>query len=334
MGHRKFHAPRRGSLAFLPRARASRWVGRVRYWPTGIRETKPLAFIGYKAGMRSAVGVDNREGSLTYGKEIAFPITVIETPPMVAVALRAYVKTPKGLQTFAEAWTEKPPKDLSRLLSLPESINHSERLAKIESSLDKISEVRLLLASQPRIVKLGRKTPELLEAKLGGETPKEQFAYARDQLGKEIKVSDAFKEGDWLDVIAITKGKGIQGPVKRFGIRRKFHKARKTVRAVGSIGAWHPHYVMYSVPRAGQMGFNQRTEHNKQVVKIGEEGKDVTPKGGFLRYGEIKAQYVMLSGTVPGPARRAITLRHGVRGGAATTPPKFDYLSLESVQGR
>jgi len=284
--------------------------------------------------MRSAVGVDNRQGSLTYGKEIAFPITIIETPPMVAVALRAYVKSAKGLQTFAEAWMEKPPKDLMRLLSLPESINHKQRVAKIESSLDQITEVRLLLASQPRIARLGRKTPELLEAKLGGDTSKEQFEYARNQLGKEIRVSDAFKEGDWIDVIAITKGKGIQGPVKRWGIRRKLHKSRKTVREVGSIGGWHPHYVLYSVPRAGQTGFNQRTEYNKQVVKIGEEGKDVTPKGGFLRYGEIKAQYVMLSGTVPGPARRAITLRLGVRGSADTTPPKFDQLLLESAQGR
>jgi large subunit ribosomal protein L3 len=292
-----------------------------------------LAFIGYKAGMRTAVGLDNREGSLTFGKEISFPITIVETPPMVAVALRAYVKTPKGLQTLAEAWMEKPPKEMMRLLSLPESINHGEKLAKIESSLGKVSEIRLLLASQPRIVRLGRKTPELLEVKLGGATPKEQFEYARNQLGKDLKVSDAFKEGDWIDAIGITKGKGIQGPVKRFGIRRKFHKARKTVRAVGSIGGWHPHYVMYSVPRAGQTGFHQRTEYNKQVVKIGQEGKDVTPKGGFIRYGEIKAEYVMLSGTVPGPARRAITLRHGARGTDAP-PPKFDHLSLESVQGR
>jgi len=248
--------------------------------------------------------------------------------------LRAYVRTPKGLQTFAEAWMERPPKDLLRLLSLPESIDHGEKLAKIESSLDKVSEVRLILASQPRIARQGRKTPELLEAKLGGETPKQQFEYARNQLGKEVKVSDAFKEGDWIDVIGITKGKGVQGPVKRWGIRKKLHKARKTVRAVGSIGGWHPHYVLYSVPRAGQTGFHQRTEYNKQVVKIGQEGQDATPKGGFLRYGEIKAEYVMLSGTVPGPARRAITLRHGVRGGLAAAPPKLDYISLESAQGR
>ncbi len=333
MGHRKVHAPRRGSLAYLPRSRASRWLGRVRCWPIGVKDPKPLAFVGYKAGMRLAVGIDDRQGSLTFGKEVSFPITIVETPPMTAVAVRAYVKTPKGLGTFAEAWMEKPPKDLLRLLSLPETINHGERLAKIESSLDKISEVRLLLATQPRIARLGRKTPELLEVKLGGENLKQQFEYARNALGKEIKVSDTFKEGDWLDVIGITKGKGIQGPVKRFGIRRKWHKARKTVRQVGSIGGWTPHYVEYSVPRAGQMGFNQRTEYNKQVVKIGEEGRDVTPKGGFLRYGEIKAQYVMLKGTVPGPARRAITLRHGVRGGVSETPPKYDYLSLESTQG-
>ena len=304
----------------------------MRYWPTGIKEAKPLAFVGYKAGMRTAVGVDNREGSLTYGKEISFPITIVETPPMVAVALRAYVKTTKGLQTLGEAWMEKPQKELMRLLTLPESINHGERLTKMESSLEKVSEIRLVLATQPKIVRLGRKKPELLEVKLGGATPKEQFEYARNQLGKEIKISETFKEGDWLDVIGVTKGKGIQGPVKRFGIRRKFHKARKTVRQVGSIGGWTPHYVMYSVPRAGQTGFHQRTEYNKQVVKIGQEGKDVTPKGGFIRYGEIKAEYVMLSGTVPGPARRAITLRRGARGTDAPAPT-FDYLSLESVQG-
>lgn len=333
MGHRKVHAPRRGSLAYLPRSRASRWIGHVRYWPSGITETRPLAFIGYKAGMRTAVGLDNRQGSLTYGKEISFPITIVETPPMIAVAVRAYVKTPKGLQTLAEAWVEKPPKELTRLLTLPESINHGEKLAKIGSSLEKVSEIRLLLASQPKVARLGRKTPELLEVKLGGTTTKEQFEYARNQLGKEVKASDAFKEGDWIDTIGITKGKGIQGPVKRWGIRKKWHKARKTVRAVGCIGGWHPHYVLYSVPRPGQTGFHQRTEYNKQVVKIGEEGKDVTPKGGFIRYGEIKAEYVMLSGTVPGPARRTITLRHGARGTGAP-PPKFDYLSLESVQGR
>jgi large subunit ribosomal protein L3 len=284
--------------------------------------------------MRTAVGVDSRQGSLTFGKEVSFPITIVETPPMIAVALRAYVRTTKGLQTFAEAWTEKPPKELLRVLSLPDSIDHGDKISKIESSLDKIGEIRLLLASQPRIVRLGKKDPELLEVKLGGKNPKEQFEYARSQLGKEIKISDAFKEGDWVDAIGITKGKGIQGPVKRWGIRKKFHKARKTVRQVGSIGGWHPHYVVYSVPRAGQTGFYQRTEYNKQVVKIGEEGKDVTPKGGFLRYGEIKAQYVMLSGTVPGPSRRAVTLRHGMRGGVGETAPKFDYLSLESVQGR
>ena len=283
--------------------------------------------------MTRAVGLDNREGSLTFGKEVAFPITIVETPPMIAVAVRAYVKTVRGLSTFAEAWVERPPKNLLRLLTLPETLNHDDRLAKIESSLDRIGEIRLLLATRPQTVRLGRKAPELLEVKLGGQTAREQFEYAKSQLGKELKVSDAFREGDWIDVIGITKGKGIQGPVKRWGIRRKTHKARKTVRQVGCIGGWHPHYVVYSVPRAGQTGFNQRTEYNKQVVKIGEEGKDVTPKGGFVRYGEIKAQYVMLKGTVPGPARRAVTLRHGARAGASGIPQKFDYLSLESVQG-
>jgi uncharacterized protein YifN (PemK superfamily) len=56
---------------------------------------------------------------------------------------------------------------------------------------------------------------------------------------------------------------------------------------VGTLGAWTPHTVMYSVPRAGQMGFMQRTEYSKQILKIGEKGVEITPKGGFIRYGIV-----------------------------------------------
>ena len=138
-----------------------------------------------------------------------------------------------------------------------------------------------------------------------------------------------------MDAIGITKGKGIQGPVKRWGIRRKIHKARKTVRQVGSIGGWTPHYVMYSVPRAGQMGFHQRTEYNKLVIKVGNNGSEVTPKGGFLRYGVINSDYVTLKGSVPGTTNRLILMRLASRPPpeARVPAPKVDYLSVISPQG-
>src|SRR5207245_10440616 len=139
----------------------------------------------------------------------------------------------------------------------------------------KLSEVRAVVASQPRTTTIGRKTPDLFEVKIDGGTFQEQLDFGKKILGKEIKVWDVFKEGGEVDVISITKGKGIQGQVKRGGIKKLKHKSRKTVRGVGSIGPWHPHYVMYSVPIPGQIAFAQRPEHNQQPYKVGNYGCDV-----------------------------------------------------------
>jgi large subunit ribosomal protein L3 len=300
-------------------------------------ETGPrlLAFAGFKAGMNYSIALDNRQGSLTYGKEVVIPLTTLETPPMVACALRAYKKTYVGLQTLGEAWMEKPPKDFERIISVPEKFATEESLKKLEASLDKVSDLRLVMATQPRLAKRSKKAPDLVEVKVGGGTIKERFEYAKKILGSEVKIADFTQEGQAVDAIGITKGKGIQGPVKRFGIRRKIHKARKTVRQVGSIGGWTPHYVMYSVPRAGQMGFHQRTEYNKLVMKIGNNGSEVTPKGGFLRYGVINSDYVMLKGSVPGPTNRLVLMRVSVRPPPEEKAPvpKIEYLHVGSAQG-
>ena len=173
----------------------------------------------------------------------------------------------------------------------------------------------------------------MFEVKIDGGTVQDQLEFGKKSLGKEVKVSEVFTEGGEVDVISITKGKGIQGPVKRWGIKKLKHKSRKTVRGVGSIGPWHPHYVMYSVPRAGQMGFAQRTEHNKQILKMGNNGADVTPKGGFLRYGPVRTEYTVIRGTIPGPARRLVALRYPARGNPTGEPPKLEQLNLASKQG-
>ena len=335
MGHRKVHAPKRGSLAYLPRGRASRWVGRIRNWPEIEDGPKLLAFAGFKAGMTYALAIDTRQGSLTFGKEVVIPLTTLEAPPMLACALRAYAKDYRGLRTFGEAWMEQVPKDFARVISVPEKFSTETGLKKIEDGLDKIAEVRLLMATQPRLAKHGIKAPHIVEVRIGGGSVKDRFEYGKKLIGQEVKVSNFVKEGQAVDAIGITKGKGIQGPVKRWGIRRKIHKARKTVRQVGSIGGWTPHYVMYSVPRAGQMGFHQRTEYNKMVMKVGNNGSEITPKGGFLRYGVINSDYVALKGSVPGTRNRLVMMRLAVRPPpeAKAAPTKLDHLSVQSIQG-
>ncbi len=283
--------------------------------------------------MTYALAVDTRQGSLTFGKEVVIPLTTLEAPPMLACALRAYIRDYKGLQTFGEAWMEKLPKDFERVISVPEKFSTENGLKKIEGGLEKIADLRLLMATQPRLAKHGIKAPEIIEVRIGGGSIKDRFEYGKKMVGQEIKVADFIKEGQAVDAIGITKGKGIQGPVKRWGIRRKIHKARKTVRQVGSIGGWTPHYVMYSVPRAGQMGFHQRTEYNKIVMKVGNNGSEITPKGGFLRYGVVNSDYVALKGSVPGTRNRLILIRLAMRPPPESKPTKLDYLSLGSIQG-
>jgi len=336
VGHRKKHAPKRGSLAYLPRGRAARTVGRIRFWPEVEAETPTLlGFAGYKAGMTHVFMVNDTPGSSDFGMEVARPATVIEVPPVIVYAIRAYTKNPYGLQSFTEAWMKKPPKDLERALTPPKNNNPEQAFKKMEEKLDKLAEFRLLIATQPRLASVSKKKPDLMEIKVDGATIQEQFEYVKNLLGKTVSATDIFKEGQYVDVISITKGKGFQGPVKRWGVRILSHKARKTKRGIATLGPWHPARVQYSIPRAGQMGYHQRTEYNKRILKIGPDGSEVTPQGGFLRYGQINGTYILIDGSVPCPTKRLIRLRYPARPPKRVPeePPKIVSISLESPQG-
>jgi large subunit ribosomal protein L3 len=278
--------------------------------------------------------VEDKPNSLNLGKEASHPATILDVPPIIVFAIRAYTKDQYGLHTFTEAWMKSPPKDFDRALVLPEEFNTEENLKKIEENQEEIAEIRLLAATQPRLVGVPKKKPDIMEIKVDGGSIKEQIEYAKSLLGKTVSITDVFKEGHFMDVVAITKGKGFQGPVKRWGIKILPRKSRKTKRGVAAIGPWKPPRVLYTVPRAGQMGYHQRTEYNKRILKIGIDGKNVTPKGGFLKYGEVKGTYVIVDGSLPGPAKRLVRLRHPARPPKKMpeTPPNITYISLESMQ--
>lgn len=286
-------------------------MGRIKYWPE-VSAEKPrlLGFAGYKAGMSFLYVIGAIRGNPTFGQEVHSPVTIVETPPMVVCGYRGYTQTQSGLAPAVEAWAEKLPQDLSRLSAIPEK---REKGTEQVATPEELVEVRAILATQPRQSGSHHKKPELFEVKTTGGSVEEQLDYLKGLLGKDVQVSDIFSEGEYVDVIGITKGKGIQGPVKRWGVKTRQHKSRKTVRGVATLGPWTPHYVMYTVPRAGQMGFHQRTEFNKRILKVGDDGMNVVPKGGFEHYGNIKKTYVILSGSVPGPAKRLVRLRYAAR---------------------
>ena len=336
MGHRKKSAPKRGSLAYLPKGRAAREACRISFWPHAAEGPRPLGFMGYKAGMTHLFYVEDHPNSPSFGKEVSEAVTVVETPAVLVCGIRAYTHAGYGLAALTEVWMKDPPKDMDRKLVLPESYAPEEGLKKVEENLNRVVEFRLLTSAQPRLAGFPKKKPELMEVKVDGAPVKELFEYARGLLGKTLGIAEVFKEGEYVDVVSVSKGKGWQGPVKRWGVRILQNKSRKTKRGVATLGPWNPHRVLYTIPRAGQMGYHRRTEYNKRIMKIGVDGKEITPEGGFLRYGVIRGPYVLLEGSVPGPAKRLIRLRYPARppGKVPTEAPKVVDVSLASKQGR
>jgi large subunit ribosomal protein L3 len=326
--------PRKGSKAYSPRKRADKQTPRLDSWPEISEGPKLQGFAGYKAGMTHAFVVDFRPSSLTAGQEIQIPVTVLEVPPMRVAAVRVYENTRYGLKTIGEVWASNVDETLSRRLPIPK--NYDTEKAWSELKKDDIEDVRVLTYTQPKLVTgVPKKAPELMETRVGGGTIEERLAYAKSLLGKEVKITDFAKDGAIIDVAAITKGKGFQGAIKRWGVKLLSHKNSKHRRMLGTLGPKRPGYVRPTVPQAGQVGYHQRTEYNKRILKIGDKGEEVNPKGGFLHYGTIRNTYVLVHGSVPGPTKRLIRLRDPVRatGTVLKEAPNMVYVSTESKQG-
>ncbi|MFX1259209.1 MAG: 50S ribosomal protein L3, partial [Promethearchaeota archaeon] len=110
----------------------------------------------------------------------------------------------------------------------------------------------------------------------------------------------------------------------------------KIRRAVACIGPWHPARVLYTVPRPGQLGYHQRTEYHKRIMLIGENEEEINPKGGYIRYGKVKGDYLLLLGSIPGPKKRLIRIRKTIRPLKSFTvkTPEITFISRESQQKR
>jgi large subunit ribosomal protein L3e len=108
MSHRKFEAPRHGSLGFLPRKRCKRNRGKVKTFPKddASKECHFTAFAGYKAGMTHITREVDKPGSKAHKKEVCEAVTIIECPPMIVVGMVGYIETPRGLRSIATVWAD------------------------------------------------------------------------------------------------------------------------------------------------------------------------------------------------------------------------------------
>ncbi len=360
----KYHAPRRGSLGFR-RKRARRIYPRIFTWPKADKVCL-LGFPAYKVGMLT-VHEKNllvSEKAIWYGIERAVAATVLEAPPIRILGIRAYGLGYNGKQTLTEIWTpyfsDWERKYLGRKIQLPRKNIDAlrdimkERCKRIEELIDagSVTDIRAIIRTSPELTTIGKKKPEILEIKIGGE-PREAFRWGIEHLGKFVRIREVMEPGMFIDIIGVTKGKGFQGVVKRFGVKLLPPKSKKGYRRLGSLGPWTPGRVMWTVPRAGQLGFFRRTEYNKQImaivpseyeikysfngkppyvvtikdrttIRVEEDDSEKTvsltplarllnPRGGWPHYGVIRNDAVVLRGSCMGPPKRLIFLRFPVR---------------------
>ena len=335
----KGHRPRRGSLAFSPRKRAKSHIARFRSWPESSGEPKLQGFAGFKVGMTHVVMIDDAKNSLTEGAEISVPVTVIETPAIKVAAIRAYENTTFGDKAIAEAWSSDLDDSLERTIMMPKKHNTDEAMEKIVSLIDDgiATEIKVLTYTLPKsLTGVPKKKSDLMETGISGSDLKAKFEYAQSILGNEVRINDVFNNGNIVDVAAITTGKGTQGAVKRWGInmQKNKHSRAGSLRQVGTLGPWRPAHVSWRVPQMGQMGYHQRTEFNKRILKISEDLDGINPSSGFVNYGLVRGEYILIKGSVPGPSKRLIRLREPTRSKVSGMgEPQIVHVSTQSKQG-
>lgn len=305
MSHRKFEAPRHGSLAFLPRKRASRHRGKVKSFPKD-NPKEPVhltAAMGYKAGMTTIVRDLDRPGAKMHKKEIVEAVTVIETPPvrftlfpslralinfgyqMIVVGVVGYIETPRGLRSLTTVWAEHLSDEIRRRFyknwykSKKKAFTkyakkHAENSGQpINRELERIkkycSVVRILAHTQIRKTPLKQKKAHLMEIQVNGGTIPEKVDFSKALFEKPVEISSIFEKDEMIDCIAVTKGHGFQGVTSRWGTKKLPRKTHKGLRKVACIGAWHPSHVQWTVGRAGQDGYHHRTSVNHKIYRIG-----------------------------------------------------------------
>ncbi len=313
----KLSSPRAGSLQFWPRKRAEKNLPSVNWRNFDNLQNKNdglVGFITYKVGMANAIVKDNTEHSMTKGKKIFVPVTILEAPPMKIYSVRFYSNN-----KIVKEIVVSNDKELKKIVKISKEIKNFE--SQVPQKYDDLRVIAYSLVKRTSV----KRTPDILEI---GIKAKDKIVFVKDRLSKELSLQDMIS-CDLVDVRGLTKGKGLSGPVKRFGITLKQHKTEKGVRRPGSLAPWHPARVTFHAPMAGQLGMFSRVHYNLNVVNIGSiNDKNINPGQGFRHYGVIKTQYVIVKGSVQGPQKRQVFITPSFRPTKKQMKKKYEFQEI------
>ncbi|MEK6858869.1 MAG: 50S ribosomal protein L3 [Nanoarchaeota archaeon] len=306
----KLSRPRYGSLQYWPRKRARKAVPRVN-WTTIKGGEGFLGFLTYKAGMATALVRDKTEKSMTANKKVALPVTILEVPKMKLFSVRFY----KNGRVMKDVIVSNDPV-LKRVVRVPEKTGSLENIQGWDA---------IHVIVYPVTKDLFKKAPDFAEVAVRAQDP---LAFVKNHIGKEIGMHDIFK-GSLIDVRGLTRGKGLVGPVKRFGISLKSHKSEKGVRRPGSLGPWHPARVTFKVPLSGQLGMFTRIQYNVPILAHGKAGEHIPASYGFKHYGPISDNHIIIAGSVQGPPKRVLLVTPSFRPTKKQAKKKYEFMELK-----
>jgi len=312
-------SPRKGSLQFWPRKRVNKFLPSVN-WKAIDSGKNIKGFIGYKAGMFSVEVKDLTPNSMTKDKRIIIPATVIECPSMKIFSIRFY----KNGKVAKDVLAEHLDKELKRKLKLPkQNKNNAENLKAGD-----YDDVSVIAYSQVKKTNV-KKTPDITEIGLAGGNIEEKLNFVKSHLNKDISIEDVFSQGEIVDIRGLTTGKGLCGPVKRFGITLKAHKSEKGVRRPGSLGPWHPARVTFRAPMAGQLGMFTRVHYNQKILSLVKSEETEKQLKGIKNYGDIKTDYIILYGSVQGPSKRQVLITSPLRATKTQGKKIFEFIEVK-----
>merc|ERR1719410_1685378 len=194
----------------------------------------------------------DRPGSKVNKKEVVEAVTILETPPLVAIGVVGYIETPRGMRALKTVWAEHIGEEAKRRFY--KNWSQSKKKAFTKSCTKWADD-------------LGKKEIEKDLAQM-----KKYCTAIRVIVHTQMKipVTAVFAKDEMMDIIGVTKGHGFKGVTSRWHTKKLPRKTHKGLRKVACIGAWHPSRIQFTVPRAGQKGYHHRTEVNKKIYRIGE----------------------------------------------------------------
>uniref|UniRef100_A0A2K5CLH8 60S ribosomal protein L3 n=1 Tax=Aotus nancymaae TaxID=37293 RepID=A0A2K5CLH8_AOTNA len=287
-----FSAPRHGSLSFLPWKHNSRHHGKVKSSPKD-DPSKPVQFITFKIIFNEHISDECKRG-------------------------------------FYKNWHESKRKAFTKYCKKWQDKSSKKQLEKDFSSMKKYCQVISVIAhSQMHLLPLGQKNAHLMEIQVNGGTMAQKLDWVCERLEEQVPVNQVFEQDEMIDVIGVNKGKGYKEFTSHWHTKKLPYKTHQGLHKVACIGEWHPAHMAFSVACAGQKGYHHYTEINKKIYKIGQsylikDGKliknnastdyDLSDKrnnflGGFVHYGKVTNDFVMLKGCGVGTKKRVLNLR-------------------------